>query len=191
MSEAGSDRRGEVTELLGALREGDREAFDRVWSLLYGELREIARRQRRQPGGTLGTTALVHEAYLKLVDQDRLEVHDRSHFLALAVRVMRQLLVDLARHHAAKKRGGEAVRLSLDEVAVSIEEQAHLVVSLDEALDRLSQLSQRWARVVECRFFGGLSEQETADVLGLSLRTVQRDWTKSRAWLRGELETVG
>jgi RNA polymerase sigma factor (TIGR02999 family) len=190
VSDEEATRRGEVTGLLVAVRDGDREAFDQVWSLLYAELRELARRQGRKPDGTLDTTALVHETYLRLVDQERIEVKDRAHFFALAVRVMRQLLVDLARHHAAKKRGGQAKRLSLEQVAVAIEDQAHLVVSLDQALDRLAELSERWARVVECRFFGGLSERETAEVLGITLRTVQRDWMKSRAWLRNELETA-
>jgi RNA polymerase sigma factor (TIGR02999 family) len=182
---------GEVTALLIAMRDGDRQALDSVWSLLYDELHAIARRQRRSPGGTLDTTALVHEAYLKLVQQDRIEVRDRAHFYALAVRVMRQLLVDLARQHGALKRGGDQVRLSVDDVSLPIEDQAHLVLVLDQALERLAQLSERQTKVVECRFFGGLSEQETADILGLPLRTVQRDWTKGRAWLRRELEEPG
>lgn len=180
---------GEVTRLLSAMRGGDRAAFDRVWGILYQELRELARKQRHRPGATLDTTALVHETYLKLSRRDRLDIADKGHFFALAVRVMRQLLVDLAREHAAQKRGGGAVRLSLDEVAVAIEDQADVVLSLDQALSRLDEFNERWARVVECRFFGGLSEHETADVLGLTLRTVQRDWKKSRAWLRGQLES--
>lgn len=185
-----SRTQGEVTRLLGALRAGDREAFDRVWSLLYQELRELARKQRHRPGATLDTTALVHETYLKLAGRDQLQIADRGHFFALAVRVMRQLLVDLAREHSAQKRGGGAVRLSLDQVAVAIEDQADVILGLDQALSRLDEFNQRWARVVECRFFGGLSEQETAEVLGLTLRTVQRDWQKSRAWLRAELDSV-
>ena len=187
MSE-GPDR-GEVTELLLALRDGDRLALDRVWSLLYEELRILARRQRRTGGAALDTTALVHEAYLRLVDADRIEVRDRGHFYALAVRVMRQLLVDLARRQAAKKRGGEAIVISLDENHyLSTENQAHTLLALDEALERLGRLSERWTRVIECRFFGGLSERETAEVLELPLRTVQRDWQKGRAWLRRELD---
>lgn len=185
-----SATKGEITRLLGDLRGGDRAAFDRVWSMLYQDLRELARRQRHRPGATLDTTALVHETYLKLVGRDRLEIADRSHFFALAVRVMRQLLVDLAREHAAQKRGGGAVRLSLDQVAVAIEDQADVILGLDQALSRLEEFNERWARVVECRFFGGLSEQETAEILGLALRTVQRDWMKSRAWLRGQLESA-
>ncbi|HVS63533.1 MAG TPA: ECF-type sigma factor [Thermoanaerobaculia bacterium] len=179
--------RGEVTELLIALRAGDRLALDRVWSLLYEELRILARRQRRTGGAALDTTALVHEAYLRLVEADRIEVRDRGHFYALAVRVMRQLLVDLARRQAAKKRGGEAIVISLDDTDLSTENQAHTVLALDDALERLGRLSERWTRVIECRFFGGLSERETAEVLGLPLRTVQRDWQKGRAWLRKEL----
>ena len=181
--------RGEITRLLGALNAGDREAFDQVWSLLYQELRDLARKQRHRPGSTLDTTALVHETYLKLAGREQLEIADKSHFFALAVRVMRQLLVDLAREHGAKKRGGGSVRLSLDQVAVAIEDQADVILGVDQALGHLDEFNGRWARVVECRFFGGLSEQETADVLGLTLRTVQRDWMKSRAWLRGHFDT--
>lgn len=180
--------RGEITRLLGALSDGDRAAFDQVWSLLYQELRDLARKQRYRPGATLDTTALVHETYLKLAGKDQLEIADKAHFFALAVRVMRQLLVDLAREHGAKKRGGGVVRLSLDQVAVAIEDQADMILGVDRALSRLDAFNDRWARVVECRFFGGLSEEETAEVLGLTLRTVQRDWMKSRAWLRSHLE---
>ncbi|HVS16160.1 MAG TPA: ECF-type sigma factor [Thermoanaerobaculia bacterium] len=179
---------GEVTGLLIALREGDRQAFDRVWSMLYHELRRLARSQLRRPSATIDTTALVHEAYLKLVDADRIEVSDRSHFFALAVRVMRQVVVDLARSRASGKRGGEAVRIPLEEAAISIEEQSHLVLAVDQALHRLAEISERSTRVVECRFFGGLTERETAELLGVPLRTVQRDWKKGRAWLRRELE---
>ena len=183
----GSCERGEVTRLLGALREGDREAFDRVWDLLYRELRILARSQLRQPGATLDTTALIHEAYLKLVDVDGIELRDRSHFFALAAKVMREIVVDFARRTRAKKRGGAAVRLTLDETVTSIEREASLVIALDQALERLAEFSDRLNRVFELRYFGGLSEQETAEVLGLSLRTVQRDWLKSRAWLQREL----
>jgi RNA polymerase sigma factor (TIGR02999 family) len=179
--------RGEVTRLLGALREGDRRAFDRVWDLLYRELRSLARSQLRAPAATLDTTALVHEAYLKLVDAERIDLRDRSHFFALAAKVMREIVVDYARRSHAKKRGGDAVRLTFDETRLSIEREATLVLALDQALGRLAQLSERLNRVFELRYFGGLSEEETAEVLGVSLRTVQRDWLKSRAWLQREL----
>jgi RNA polymerase sigma factor (TIGR02999 family) len=179
--------RGEVTRLLGELREGDREAFDRVWDLLYSELRVLARSQLRKPGATLDTTALVHEAYLKLVDAERIDLRDRSHFFALAAKVMREVVVDFARRTRAKKRGGDALRLTLDETVLAVEREASLVLALDQALDRLARLSERLGRVFELRYFGGLSEQETAEVLGVSLRTVQRDWLKSRAWLQREL----
>jgi RNA polymerase sigma factor (TIGR02999 family) len=180
-----------VTRLLGALREGDRQALDRIWDLLYRELSTLARSQLRAPGATLDTTALVHEAYLKLVAAEGIELRDRSHFFALAAKVMREIVVDYARRTRAKKRGGEAVRLTLDdslgEQVASIEREASLVLAIDQALDRLGQLSERLNRVFELRYFGGLSEQETAEVLGVSLRTVQRDWLKSRAWLQREL----
>jgi RNA polymerase sigma factor (TIGR02999 family) len=190
-SEEGPSGRGEVTRLLGALRGGDREALDQIWDLLYQELTILARSQLASPRATLDTTALVHEAYLKLVRVDGIDLRDRSHFFALAAKVMREIIVDFARRTRARKRGGEVLRLTLDESlaepAISIEREASLVLAIDQALDRLGQLSERLNRVFELRYFGGLSEQETADVLGVSLRTVQRDWVKSRAWLQREL----
>ncbi|MEM6704607.1 MAG: ECF-type sigma factor [Acidobacteriota bacterium] len=180
--------RGEVTRLLGALRQGDREAFDRIWELLYLELRRMASNQLRARGGTLDTSALVHEAYLKLVQADRIDLRDRSHFFALAAKVMRELVVDFARRSRAKKRGGEMMRVTFDESLSSMEREAEMILALDAALDRLAGRSERWSRVFEMRYFGGLSEQEVAEALETSLRTVQRDWLKSRAWLRRELE---
>lgn len=180
---------GDVTDLLVAYREGDREAFEQLVPLVYHDLRRIAHRQlaRRRPGATLDTTALVHETYLKLVDQARVSVSDRAHFFALAARAMRQVIVDYARQRSAAKRGGGKVAVTLDRIQVPVAEQADLMLAIDQALSRLTDLNERLTRVFECRFFVGLSEEETAEALDLSLRTVQRDWMKSKAWLRTEL----
>ncbi len=176
--------------MLNELQSGSRESVERLVPLLYQELRAIAHRQlARQPeGGTLDTTALVHEAYLKVVDQARTEVHDRSHFLALASLAMRHVLVDRAKERATQKRGGEWARITLDEEKVSIEDQPEAMLQLDEALSYLADLEPRLARVVECRFFGGLPEDEIAQALGVTVRTVQRDWAKARMLLRRKLE---
>ena len=183
---------GEITELLIAHREGDRAAFEKLIPLVYPDLRRLAHAQlnRGRPGQTLNTTALVHEAYLKLVDQPRVSVNDRNHFFCLAARVMRQIVVDFARRRAAAKRGGGKIDLSLEEIQVSVQAQAESMLAIDQALKGLSELNERLTQVFECRFFGGMSEQETADALDLSLRTVQRDWMKGRAWLRRELTTT-
>lgn len=182
--------RWDITELLHAEREGDRAAFERLMPLVYPELRRIAHRQLagHQRGAMLDTTALVHEVYLKLVDQTRVKAVDRAHFFALAARTMRHIVVDFARRRRSQKRGGGKPVLSFDRVQVPVDQQPDLVLAIDRALERLAELNERLARVFECRYFLGLSEQETAETLGLSLRTVQRDWGKSKAWLRNELE---
>ena len=175
-----------VTDLLVLAGAGDRAALDSVLPLVYDELRRIARRQLRREaeGHTLGTTALVHEAYLRLADQTRGEWHNRAQFMAIAATAMRRILVDHARRHHAAKRGASARRVPIERVEdLAIEERAELLVALDEALERLGALDARQARVVECRFFGGLTEEETAEVLGAGLRTVKRDWAKARSWL--------
>ncbi len=182
-----------VTALLLAHRDGDQAALERVFPLVYAHLRAVARAQLRRDGRardgahTLSTTALVHEAYFKLADAARLEARDRAHFLAVAARAMRQVLVEYARRHRAAKRGGGVAALDLDESRVAVEERADTLVALDEALGRLAGFSGRLARVVELRFFGGLSEEETAEALGVTDRTVRRDWVKARAWLHAEL----
>ena len=182
--------RGEITGLLIAWRAGDRSAFDRLFGLLYDELRAIARRQMRRSGRdqTLDTTAVLHEAYLKLVDPSRAAVEDRGHFMALAARAMRHILVDHARKRGAQKRGGDdRVRLESDpphpETAAGED-----LVALDAALERLESLDPRLVKVVELRFFGGLSVEEAAEVLATSPRTVKRDWSKARAFLFAELK---
>jgi RNA polymerase sigma factor (TIGR02999 family) len=180
----------QITALIAGLQDGEPEAWDRLLPHVYDELRRIAhaqlRRQRR--GHTLNTTALVHEAYFKLVDQTRVPYAERVHFFGIAARAMRQVLIDHARRHATTKRGGGWQRISLDDAQISIEERADMLVALDEALTRLSVLNERLGRVVECRFFGGMTEEETAAALGVTDRTVRRDWTKARLWLYSELQ---
>ena len=174
---------GEITQLLAALREGDRGALDRLFPLIYAELHDRAHRQlaRRRPGDTLSTTALVHEAYLKLTDSAHQTYQDRTHFFAVASRAMRQILLDYARRMSAAKRGGLAVSLDPDQLGDP--GRAEELIALDEALTRLEALDERLARNVEMRFFGGLSVEETAEALGMSPRTVKRDWRKARAFL--------
>jgi RNA polymerase sigma factor (TIGR02999 family) len=178
-----------ITGLLLRASGGDPGAMDQLLPYVYDELRRIARRALRweSPDHTLGTTALVHEAYLKLVDQTRVGWRDRAHFYAVAALAMRRILVDYARRHRRTKRGGGQRPVSLDEGAVSLDERAENLVALDEALTRLSELNPRLSRIVECRFFGGLTEEEIAEALGVTARTVKRDWAKARGWLYQEL----
>lgn len=180
---------GSVTELLIAYRDGDREAFDRLVPLLYDDLRKIARAQLRRgrPGATLGTTVLVHEVYLKMADQQRLDARDRGHFLAISAHAMRQVIADYARRRTAAKRGGQSDPLPLDQAPELADREARWLLEVDQALERLSARNPRMAQVVECRFFAGYSEEETAEALDTSLRTVQRDWMRARAWLKEEL----
>ena len=180
---------GEVTRLLDDVREGDRGAFDRLFPLVYGELRKVA--ARRLAGArrdhTLAPTAVVHEAYLKMVDQEGVPWQSRAHFFAIAARAMRQILIDHARRRQAIKRGGDLHPTTLGEKPLGLEIPIEEMLALDEALDRLEELDPRLRRVVEMRFFGGLQEKEVAEVLGVTTRTIQRDWTKARAWLYKEL----
>lgn len=180
---------GDITQLLVAHRDGDPDAFERLVPLVYDDLRRIAHSQlaRLRPGKTLNTTALVHEAYLQMVDQTRVAVNDRRHFFGIAARAMRQILVDYARRRSAIKRGGGVRPVSLTQVQVGVPGQADLLLAINDALDKLGSLNERLTRVFECRYFAGLTAQETAEALDMSLRTVQRDWTKSKAWLRREL----
>lgn len=180
---------GEVTQLLVAFREGDRKALDRLVPLIYEDLRRIARSHLRRVGGgrTLDTVGLVHEAYLRLVDQTRVGWEDRNHFLSVCAIAMRQIVITEARKRVAAKRGGGDRRVTLEEERLSGGGDDAWLLELNRALDRLAKRSERLARVVECRYFAGLTEQETAEALGSSLRSVQRDWMKARAWLREEL----
>jgi RNA polymerase sigma factor (TIGR02999 family) len=177
-----------ITQLLAAWRHGNRDAIHQLMPLVYQDLRAIARRQfGGRKDGTLQTTALVHEAYLKLAKHSHLSVQDRHHFFALAAKAMRQLVVDHARKRLADKRGGQVPVVTLDDVNVAVMSRAAEIVALDDALDRLEQLDESLAKIVELRFFAGLSVEETANVVGCSPRTVKREWRKARAILHAEL----
>lgn len=170
--------------VLEELRTGGQESLDRLFPLVYRELRTIAHRHvASRKNGTLATTELVHEAYLKLVDQSRAQWRDRAHFFALASAVMRHVLIDRAKARARRKRGGEQRQVTLDDEMLAFDNDAASLLAIDDALDRLAELDPRLTRVVECRFYGGLSEQETAEALGVTVRTVQRDWAKARMLL--------
>jgi RNA polymerase sigma factor (TIGR02999 family) len=181
---------GEITRLLRAYQAGDAEAFNRLVPLVYGELRRIARGQLRHgpDSPSLGATGLVHEAYLKLAGAGQIGAADRGHLMAVAASAMRQILIDRARARLRAKRGGGQAAVELQERDAPAVPSPEWLVDLDRALDLLRARDERLARVFECRFFAGLSEDETARVLGVSLRTVQRDWMRARAWLRAELE---
>jgi RNA polymerase sigma factor (TIGR02999 family) len=183
----------DTLSLLRARRAGDESVVDALFARMYGELREIAHQRLRsfRPGDTLSTTALVHEAYVKLVDQGRADPQDRAHFLALASRAMRFVLVDHARARTAAKRGGSDQAVPLDDVQIAADERAHDLVQLDEALRRLADGDARLAEVVELRFFGGLGHEEIATATGRSVPTVKRDWTRARAWLYREMHPDG
>ena len=179
----------DVTPLIAGLNAGDAGALDRVIALVYEELRRIAHRQLagEQSGHTLDTGALVHEAYLKLRQLDRMQWRSREHFLAMAARVMRRVLVDYAEARRAQKRGGAQLPVAITAVSLAADQPGEEVLALDEALRRLEALSARQGRVVECRFFAGMSVEETAAALELSEATVKRDWVAARAWLNREL----
>lgn len=181
---------GPVTTLLRSLRQGDPEALDRLLPLVYDELRALARSHLRHERGhhTLGATALVHEAYIRLAAREQLAPEDRSHFFAIAAQAMRRVLIDHARARNRKKRGsGQDAEPLEPDLLLMTDQAAEELVLLDEALNRLAHANQRAARVVEQRFFAGLTLEETAQTLGVSLKTVQRDWTLARAWLRKEI----
>ena len=182
----------EITEDLLALQAGAPDAADRLLSRVYSELRKIAHRQltAERTDHTFSTTDLVHEAYLKLVDQRRAQWTERAQFFAIAARAMRRILVDYARRHRALRRGGSGKPVSLDDESshsLPAARRADELVALDEALERLAMVDERLSRVVEYRFFGGLTESETAHVLGVTARTITRDWVKARGWLYQEL----
>jgi len=177
------------TDVLEDLRAKRQEALDGLLPIVYHELRAIAHRQLAAvaPGNTLVTTALVHEAYLKLVEQSQAEWHDRAHFLALAAVAMRHVLINQARSRVALKRGGVRRRITFDEGVIAIDDQAESLLEIDDALERLDEIDPRLARVVECRFYGGLTEEQIAEALGVTVRTVERDWAKARMLLRHSL----
>ena len=173
-------------DVTGDLRAGSREAIDRLVPLVYNELRQIAHRHlsARRDGATLNTTALVNEAYLKLVDQSRAQLDDRVHFLAVAALAMRHILIDRAKARRSVKRGGDRRRVTLDDTAIDPDDAPDALLQINDALDRVATIDSRLARVVEYRFFGGLSTEEIAGALGITERTVERDWIKARMLLR-------
>jgi RNA polymerase sigma factor (TIGR02999 family) len=180
----------EITDLLLQLRDHRPGAMDRLFPLIYDHLRRIAHRQLQteRPGHTLGTTGLVHETYLKLVDQTRVEWRDRGHFFRVSSMAMRRILVDYARSYRALRRGGGLERVPLDQAEeAALAERGDHLLALEDAMTRLAAVDERLSQVVECRYFGELTEEETAEALGMSARTVQRDWAKARAWLYLEL----
>jgi RNA polymerase sigma factor (TIGR02999 family) len=180
---------GKVTELLLELSGGNRAVVDELIPFLYRELKRIAAAQLRneRPGHTLQVTALVHEAYLKLVDQRQVHWQNRAHFFGVAAQVMRRILLDYAKGRARGKRGGDVRKTSLDEALTVSYDRAFELVEIDEALQRLEAFDQRQAKVVEMRFFGGLSVEETAEALGVSEPTVKREWAMARAWLHRQI----
>jgi RNA polymerase sigma factor (TIGR02999 family) len=184
-----SDSKHEITQLLIAWRQGDQAAQERLMALVYQELRRQARRfmQRERQGHLLQTTALVHETYLRLIDQSRVSWQNRAHFFGVAAEMMRRVLLDFARAERNAKRGGGTIRVSLGEAAGATEPREVELVALDDALKALSALAPRQSRVVEMRFFGGLSNEEAAKALGVSPATVRHDWSLAKAWLYREL----
>lgn len=185
----GGGQRHEVTQILRDWSEGDEQAPERLMPLVYDEMRRLARsflaKERRDH--TLQPTALVNEAYMRLVDQTRANWQNRAHFYGIASSMMRRILIDHARARVTDKRGGAAVRLSLEDVQAPAEQRAAGFIALDEALERLARLDARKSRVVEMRFFGGMTDEEIAAALGVTTRTVLRDWKKARLWLYREL----
>lgn len=189
MTSVKENQPGKITRLLQDVKAGDCEAFDRLMPLVYDELQEIARRQLRgeRSNHTLDTSALTHEVYLKLVDQSQVDWKNRAHFFDLAARAMRQILIDYARKRNAEKRGGDWTRTTLSTRDLRVDVQMGELLGLDKGLRRLKNMDERASRVVELRFFGGMTEDAVAEVLDVSTRTVQRDWRKARAWLYKEL----
>ncbi len=180
----------DITGILRKASRGDDSAVRRLMPLVYNELRALAESylQRERPDHTLQATALVHEAYVRLIKQDNVEWQNRAHFFGVAAQAIRRILVDHARHHQREKRGGNRQRVRLDE-HIALPRQPDLdLLALDEAMDKLADFHERAARIVELRFFGGLNREEVAEFLGVSLRTVGDDWRLARAWLRRELE---
>ena len=178
-----------ITALLVGYGRGDKEALDKLMPIVYDELRRQAARylRREQAGHTLQTTALIHEAYVRLVDQRNVQWQNRAHFFGIAAKMMRRILVDHARTKKRAKRGGSDVKVSLADATIPVKGQDLDVVALDEALNRLAEIDEQQSRVVELRFFSGLTVEETAEVMGISPATVKRDWSMAKAWLHREM----
>lgn len=187
--DSGVNEKQEVTILLQRLKDGNRDAVDELVPIVYSELQKLASYYLKSERGqhTLQPTALVHEAFLKLVEQET-QWQNRTHFFAMAASVMRRILVDYARSHNAEKRGRDVERIAIDDAFVYVEERAADMIALDEALEVLAQIDERRATVVELKFFGGLNNEEIADALGIHSNTVLRDWNLARAWLRSQIK---
>ncbi len=183
----------EISQLLDEWGKGNQAALDQLYPLVYDELRRMAHRymSRERKGHTLQTTALIHEAYLRLVEQKHVHWANRAHFFGISAQIMRRILIDHARHYEYAKRGGRAQRISLDEAALVAKERGKELLALDDALNRLEEIDPRRSKVVELRFFGGLDNQEIARLLRISANTVTRDWNLARAWLYRELSGSG
>jgi RNA polymerase sigma factor (TIGR02999 family) len=177
-----------TSQLLAQVRTGDKEAFDSLFARLYTELRSIARRQLvgQRHRHTLDTSALVHEVYTRLVEES-LPAESRAHFLAIAVRAMRRVIVDYARERGAQKRGAGRANVTLPPDALAAAQDIDTLITIDDALSSLATVNERLVHIAECRLFGGLTEEETASALGISVRTIQRDWPRARAWLQQRL----
>ena len=186
-------RQHEITELLAEWRDGNQSALDELYPLVYNELHRLARRymSRERKGHTLQTTALINEAYVRLVDQKNVQWANRSHFFAISAQIMRRILIDHARRHAYAKRGGGAQQVSLEEAATVAPDLGLELIRLDEALKTLAEMDPRRSQVVEMRYFGGLNNEEIAGVLHISGNTVTRDWNMARAWLYQQLTGSG
>ena len=182
-----------VTQLLLGWSKGDKEALDKLVPLVYDELRRQAARylRRERVGHTLQTTALIHEAYLRLIDQKNVHWQNRAHFFGIAAQLMRRILVDHARNKKRAKRGGSDVRVSFSEATLKAKGQDVDIVALDEALERLTEIDEQQSRIVELRFFSGLTVEESAEVLSISPATVKRDWSMAKAWLHREITGTG
>jgi len=182
----------QVTQLLQQWSEGDQNALDKLMPMVHDELHRLAHQhmRRESAGHVLQTSALINEAYIRLVDQPQMRWQSRGHFFGIAARLMRHILVDDARKRNAAKRGGSLIQVPLDEASTVVQEQAANVAALDDALQRLETIDERQGKIVELRFFGGLSIEETAEVLKVSPGTVMRDWTFARAWLRNEMSVA-
>lgn len=180
----------EITSILQEWKNGDEEAAERLIPFVYDELKKQARilMSRERPNHTLQVTALVHEAFLKLSKQSEIDWQNRSHFFGIASRLMRQILIDHARLHSTEKRGNKPIHFSLDEVQIPVEERADSILYLNEILEKLEKFDETQAKVVEMRFFGGMSNSEIAEALGISERTVMREWTAARLWLAREMK---
>jgi RNA polymerase sigma factor (TIGR02999 family) len=178
-----------ITDLLVSYSRGDKESLDKLMPIVYDELRRQAARylRRELPGHTLQTTALIHEAYVRLVDQRNVQWQNRAHFFGIAAQMMRRILVDHARTKKRAKRGGSHIKVSLDDANIAVRSQDLDVVAVDEALSRLAKIDEQQSRVVELRFFSGLTVEETAEVIHISPATVKRDWSMAKAWLHREL----